>query len=208
MESLFYEPNISKPIRGKRDVKITLNKKGVLEGIPTAWREVLELPPQEQEVDEIDEVLEISKEKLKKIEKEAAKQNIIFELTAVIKAPKRASLSVMEDDEDHQPEYGRDRTEDEERPSYVITIKKRKFRPIVQEVDETPADLELEEEPERKYTVMLDEKTGEFTGLPEELKDQIENSGFNKKQITEHPEQVLQVLSYASKQAAAEEEAR
>jgi hypothetical protein len=35
---------------------------------------------------------------------------------------------------------------------------------------------------------MLDEKTGEFTGLPEELKDQIENSGFNKKQITEHPE--------------------
>jgi hypothetical protein len=37
----------------------------------------------------------------------------------------------MEDDEDHQPEYGRDRTEDEERPSYVITIKKRKFRPIV-----------------------------------------------------------------------------
>jgi hypothetical protein len=47
MESLFYEPNISKPIRGKRDVKITLNKKGVLEGIPTAWREVLELPPQE-----------------------------------------------------------------------------------------------------------------------------------------------------------------
>jgi hypothetical protein len=41
--------------------------------------------------------------------------------------------------------------------------------------------LELEDEPERKYTVMVDEKTGEFHGLPEELKDQIENSGFNKK---------------------------
>ncbi len=56
-ESLFYEPKISKPIRGKRDLTIKLNKKGKLEGIPTAWREVLELPPQEQEVEEIDEGL-------------------------------------------------------------------------------------------------------------------------------------------------------
>lgn len=78
---------------------------------------------------------------------------------------------MIDDTEDHQPEYGRDRTEDEERPSYVITIKKRKFRPIVEEPNESPADLELEDEPDKKYTVMVDEKTGEFTGLPDELKD-------------------------------------
>ena len=171
MDSLFYEPSISKPIRGKRNVTITINKKGVLEGIPTAWRQVLDMAPQEQEIDEIDEVLEIDKTKLKKIEKEAAKQNIVFELTEVIKAPRRASVSVMEDTEDHQPEYGRDRTEDEERPSYVITIKKRKFRPIVEDANEQVVDLELEDEPDKKYTVMVDENTGEFTGLPEELKD-------------------------------------
>jgi hypothetical protein len=35
---------------------------------------------------------------------------------------------------------------------------------------------------------MVDEKTGEFMGMPEELRNQIENSGFNKKQIAEHPE--------------------
>jgi hypothetical protein len=46
-KSLFYEPNISKPIRGKRNVTIRMNDKGVLEGIPTAWRQVLDLPPQE-----------------------------------------------------------------------------------------------------------------------------------------------------------------
>ena len=44
-DSLFYQPQISKPIRAKRNVTIRLNKKGVLEGIPTAWREVLEMPP-------------------------------------------------------------------------------------------------------------------------------------------------------------------
>jgi protein-serine/threonine kinase len=35
---------------------------------------------------------------------------------------------------------------------------------------------------------MVDEKTGEFQGLPEDLKEQIDNSGFNKKQIAQHPE--------------------
>ena len=45
MQSLFYEPNISKPIRGTKNVTITINKNGVLEGIPTAWRQVLDMPP-------------------------------------------------------------------------------------------------------------------------------------------------------------------
>jgi hypothetical protein len=44
-DSLFYQPQISKPIRAKRNVTIRLNKNGVLEGIPTAWRQVLEMPP-------------------------------------------------------------------------------------------------------------------------------------------------------------------
>ena len=103
-----------------------------------------------------------------------------------------------ETEEGDQPEYNKDRYDEEERPSYVITIKKRKFRPIVEETSDSP-QLELEDEPERKYTVMVDEKTGEFQGLPEDLKEQIDNSGFNKNQIAQHPEQVLQVLSYASK---------
>ncbi len=44
-QSLFYEPHISKPIRGTRQVTIRMNDKGKLEGIPTAWREVLEMAP-------------------------------------------------------------------------------------------------------------------------------------------------------------------
>jgi hypothetical protein len=38
---MFYEPNISKPIRSHREVTIKLNDKGKLEGMPTAWREAL-----------------------------------------------------------------------------------------------------------------------------------------------------------------------
>ena len=51
--SLFYEPNISKPKRGHRDVTIKLNNKGKLEGIPTVWREALDMAPQENEMEEI-----------------------------------------------------------------------------------------------------------------------------------------------------------
>lgn len=42
---MFYQPNISKPIRSARDVTIKLNKNGKLEGMPTAWREALEMDP-------------------------------------------------------------------------------------------------------------------------------------------------------------------
>ena len=42
---MFYLPNISKPIRSARDVTIKLNKNGKLEGMPTAWREALEMEP-------------------------------------------------------------------------------------------------------------------------------------------------------------------
>jgi len=45
VNSLFYEPNISKPKRVHRDVTITLNDKGKLEGIPTVWREALDMAP-------------------------------------------------------------------------------------------------------------------------------------------------------------------
>jgi hypothetical protein len=43
---------------------------------------------------------------------------------------------------------------------------------------------------------------GTFKGLPEEIMKQLESSGIDKKQIQDHPEQVLQVLSFASHQAA------
>jgi hypothetical protein len=42
---MFYQPSISKPIRSARDVTIKLNKNGKLEGMPTAWREALEMDP-------------------------------------------------------------------------------------------------------------------------------------------------------------------
>jgi hypothetical protein len=41
--SMFYEPNISKPIRSHKDVTIVLSDKGKLQGMPTAWREALEM---------------------------------------------------------------------------------------------------------------------------------------------------------------------
>jgi hypothetical protein len=42
---MFYQPIISKPIRSARDVTIKLNKNGKLEGMPTAWREALDMDP-------------------------------------------------------------------------------------------------------------------------------------------------------------------
>jgi hypothetical protein len=78
--SLLYEPNISKPIRAKRQVTITLNN-GKLEGIPKAWREVLDMPEQEKEIEEIDEILEVSRRKLKRIDSTPYQSNIVFELT-------------------------------------------------------------------------------------------------------------------------------
>jgi hypothetical protein len=45
VNSLFYEPTISKPKRGHRDVTIKLKPDGKLEGIPTVWREALDMTP-------------------------------------------------------------------------------------------------------------------------------------------------------------------
>ena len=39
-------------------------------------------------------------------------------------------------------------------------------------------------------------------GLPPALQQQLESSGIDKQTISQHPEQVLQVLSFASQQAA------
>ena len=102
-------------------------------------------------MEEIDEALEIDKNKIKNIVQAPAQSNIVFELTEVIKGGQNKTAV----EQGNEPEYGRDRAEDEERTSYVITIKKRKFRPIVEETTDSP-QLELDEEPERKYTVMLD----------------------------------------------------
>ena len=154
------------------------------------------MPQQIEEVEEIDETLEISKVKIRNIQKANGEDPMQFELTEVIKA-NRAN------DNDY-PEYNKDREEDEQRESYVITVKNKKKREIVLDahlntVIEGAAE---DEEEERKYTVLVD-KTG-FKGLPEELQKQLETSGFDTKQIQEHPEQVLQVLAFANKKAAAE----
>jgi hypothetical protein len=61
---IFYEPNISKPIRSHRDVSVVLNKKGKLEGMPTVWREALKMDPQEKEVEELNYGMEINQKKL------------------------------------------------------------------------------------------------------------------------------------------------
>ena len=67
------------------------------------------------------------------------------------------------------PEYGKDRQHEEERQSqYVILVKggKKFKRPVVEEVEE--ADIEVEQEPEQKFTISLDKEKG-FTGLPAQL---------------------------------------
>lgn len=62
---LFYEPQISKPIRGLRSLTIRYDEAaGKLEGIPKVWRELLAMPQQKDELEEIDETLEINKRKL------------------------------------------------------------------------------------------------------------------------------------------------
>jgi hypothetical protein len=49
-------------------------------------------------------------------------------------------------------------------------VKGRKFkRPIVDNSLEEQPEEEEEDLPERKYTIVVDEKEGGFKGLPEEL---------------------------------------
>lgn len=84
------------------------------------------MPQQIEEVEEIDETLEVSKDKIRNIQRLSGGDPIQFELTEVIKAGGRAADNDL-------PEYGRDREEDEERESYVITVKNKKKREIVQE---------------------------------------------------------------------------
>lgn len=82
---MFYEPKISKPIRPQRSLTIKLNNQGQLEGLPTAWREALDLPPQIEEVEEIDETLQVDKRKVQRIERAAAEAAVVFELTEVVR---------------------------------------------------------------------------------------------------------------------------
>lgn len=139
-QNIFYEPNISKPIRGTRQLTISFNvNEGKLEGIPKVWRELLSMPEQKDEVEEIDETLEINKRKLDQIEKAAAENNFAFEVVEVIK-PRESKMRLKrkqsqalvdgqdalefdeEGTENYEPEYNRDREEEEERPSYVIRV--------------------------------------------------------------------------------------
>jgi hypothetical protein len=43
---------------------------------------------------------------------------------------------------------------------------------------------------------------GNFIDLPPEISRQLESSKFNKRQISSHPEEVLQALSFASQKSA------
>ena len=52
VENLFAEPKISKPIRSQRTLTITYDEKThVYAGMPTIWRELLDMPPQVDEVE-------------------------------------------------------------------------------------------------------------------------------------------------------------
>ncbi len=153
------------------------------------------MAPQEKEVEELNQGMEINKDKIKKIEWKfndfnQEQSNIVFELAEVSNPPKEPDL----------PQFGKDRSREEDRPSqYVILVKggKKQRRLVVEETTEE-AEEDLEIEPEQSITISHYKRRG-FVGLPAQLQKQLEVSGFNQDQIDQHPEQVLQVLSYASK---------
>jgi len=62
------------------------DKNSKLIGIPKLWRELLEMPVQENELEEIDETLEINKRKMvtKQMEKAAMESNMEFEIVEVV----------------------------------------------------------------------------------------------------------------------------
>lgn len=126
------------------------------------------MPVQEEELEEIDETLEITNRKdlAKNIEKAAIDSNMEFEIVEVVPRNKR-------NEEIDNIDYDRDRTE-EDRPSYIISMRNRKRRPAQQE-DGMLAQIkeaDIEEEEQRRFTVVLE--GGEFVGLPEEIKKQLE----------------------------------
>lgn len=85
------------------------------------------MPVQEEELEEIDETLEITNRKdltKKMIEKAAFDNNMEFEIVEIVSPNKRK-------DEIDNIDYDRDRTE-EDRPSYIITMRNRKKRLIQQ----------------------------------------------------------------------------
>ena len=80
--------------------------------------------------------------------------NMVFEVVEVIDPPK---------EQKDQPEYGKDREGEEDRPSrYLISVKKsrKQKRAVVEETIEEE-DLELElESPAVQYNVSIDKDTG------------------------------------------------
>lgn len=125
------------------------------------------MPQQIDEIEEIDETLEVSKDKIRNIQNRrlSGGDPIQFELTEVIKAGGHKG------GDNDLPEYGRDRDEDEERESYIITVKNKKKREIVTMLEDDLHTIiegdEVDEEEIRKYIVMVDKRG--FQGLPEEL---------------------------------------
>lgn len=118
------------------------------------------MDPQEKEVEELNYGMEINKEKLQKIEKAFSEVNqdlgnMEFELAEVINP------------EPELPQFGKDRSGEEDRPSqYVILVKggKKQRRPVIEETTDE-AELDFETEGEQKFTISLDKEKG-FTGLP------------------------------------------
>lgn len=126
--------------------------------------------------------MEITNRKVleKKMEKVAIDSNMEFEFVEVI--PSKSRQEEMDN-----MDYERDRTE-EERPSYIITMRNRKKRPVMHE-DGLLAQIkeaDIEEEEQQRFTVVLE--NGTFVGLPEEIQKQLDASGIDKKQIAEHPQ--------------------
>ena len=98
----------------------------------------------------------------------------------------RSALPEEEKAEEYEPDFNRDRAEEEGRESYIITVfgkKQRKLNYLDKALDHEGEDVP------KKYTVVVE--NGEFKGLPSQIQDQLDKSGISKKQIQDHPEEVL-----------------
>ncbi|CDW90783.1 p21-activated protein kinase [Stylonychia lemnae] len=181
------ELRISKPKGVEQLVSISYNDNtSQYEGLPTEWRELMGIQPQQKEVKKIDSQLHIRRGTF---------------------TPLRGLTNVK------KPKFVYNVEATEGLGQYKVTMKGFKRPTIKQQSDEeskltsSSSEVSTQSPMDKVYFVNVDNNADSgFNGLPQELEDQLMSMNFERQLIQQNPEQVLQVLQFQNQRYLEKEE--
>eukprot|EP00347_Sterkiella_histriomuscorum_P022722 403337408 len=182
-ESELEDPRISEPLKYEQTLAVKFNKQlNLYEGLPKVWRELLEMSPQSQEIEKIDESLQIKATRLK----QNINNFVVYEVKPRGEVQGSFIITAIKNNNQLKLLNG---LEGNKQTSLDL-----------QHISTQDQSQKFDQEERMQYEVELDPNNGiGFKGLPEDLEQQLRKSNFNAQQIQQNPASVLEVINFNSK---------